>query len=258
MATPASTAPAAQRNPRRRGLGGAVAGAVVGAALTATASTQTWLTASGTASAPGGRVSGSTVAPLVLATGLVGLAAAGAVLATAGVLRRILGVLVTVLAAGALASAGAVLARPAASYRGSGVAGVGEVGSAVSRTAWPFLSVLGLLLLAGVGVATAVAGGTWPGLGRRYQAPRAGGPPERGTGPGADWDDLDAGRDPTLIDPAPDPAHNPEPVGEDGARPRATGGVASSEPNGDPGGDTVVAGSPVTAARDSAPPTGTE
>jgi uncharacterized membrane protein (TIGR02234 family) len=183
----------------RHGLATAVLGALAGSALPATAAAQPWLTGAATASAPGGRVSGSTAAPLVLATGLVGLAGAGALLATGGVLRRLLGVLLALLGAAATASATLVVARPAATYRTAAVPGVDTARHAITLTAWPFLAVVGLLLVTAAAVLTAVAGRGWPTLGRRYE--RAGSRSRgraRRPGPGADWDDLDAGRDPTI------------------------------------------------------------
>lgn len=152
--------------------------------------------------------------PWLPALALVGLAGAGAVLATRGTPRRLIG--------GLLAVVGVVLA-------GSGLAvliGVlplaGSASAATSTPAgWPALAVLGAALLLAGGAVTAVRSAGWPAMGARYERPatatRRDGPAEpTGTAAVADtvgssgtagrrstldaWSALDRGEDPTADD----------------------------------------------------------
>ena len=143
--------------------------------------------------------------PWLPALGWVGLAGAGALVATRGAARRVVG--------GLLGLAGAGLA-----VAGGGVA-LGLAGTGADRAAggWPALAGLAGLLVAGAG-AVAVAGGRrWPAMGARYQ--RAGRSARRGSGGGPPgtgsedrpsapeaaagsrpellWEALDRGEDPT-------------------------------------------------------------
>lgn len=222
-----------RRGVRSPGLGAAVLSLAAGAGLAAVAAGQGWLHArvAGSVGAPvggsrlataagvaGATVAGSVAVPLALAAGLVGLAGAGALLAVAGRARRLLGMLLALAAAGAVVATVAAVARPGATY----AAARPEIGpvSGAEVTAWPFVALLGLLLMAAAGVLTATAGGTWPALGRRYErSPGPGGrraPRASPTGPAADWDDLDAGLDPT-VDRAPAPGRVPRGPRADGA-----------------------------------------
>ncbi|MFV2022112.1 Trp biosynthesis-associated membrane protein [Micromonospora sp. LOL_023] len=102
--------------------------------------------------------------PWLPALALVGLAGAGAVLATRGTPRRLVG--------GLLAVVGMVLA-------GSGLAVLTGVlplaGSATAATStpagWPALAVLAAALLLAGGAVTAVRSGGWPAMGARYERP---------------------------------------------------------------------------------------
>jgi hypothetical protein len=105
---------------------------------------------------------------LLPALALVGLAGAGALVATKGRARRWLGVLLLL--------------------NGAGVAAGGAVGLA-DATGWPLACVAGGVLLAAGGAFAAVRGARWPSLGTRY---------ERAPVATSDWDALDRGEDPTL------------------------------------------------------------
>lgn len=142
---------------------------------------------------------GRSLAPLVAALGLVGLAGAVAILATRGVGRLVTGALL------ALAGFGVVVTtvhvgldlpaamRPAAA-RISGVPSAGAEG--IRMTAWSLISGIGGALLCGAGVLTALRGRRWAVLSGRYEAADA----DRTVvldEPHEVWDALDRGQDPT-------------------------------------------------------------
>jgi hypothetical protein len=126
---------------------------------------------------------------------VVGHAGTGAVLATRGRIRSLVGALLVLVGLG-VAAGGAygALAVP----RGP-----------VSPVA-PVLCLVGGLVAAAGGLLTAVRGQRWPGLGARYESPRRAGavaPADaRSADPGrvegrsttAAWDALDRGEDPTV------------------------------------------------------------
>ncbi|SCL23779.1 Trp biosynthesis-associated membrane protein [Micromonospora inyonensis] len=140
--------------------------------------------------------SGAALLPWLPALAVVALAGAGAVLATRGGLRRLVGLLILVLGAAVAAGGGYALA--------AGFAGD------VSRQ-WPALCLLGGLLAAVGGAWTARRGSAWPAMGARYERPARGGAttadgpaapgavvPTRGRGTTDAWDALDRGEDPTV------------------------------------------------------------
>jgi hypothetical protein len=116
---------------------------------------------------------GSDLVPGLSALALVGLAGAGALLATRGWARRAVGVLVLLV-------------------------GLGLVALPFDRvfdasTAWPALTAAGGLLVLAGGVAAALRGHRWPGMGARYErAPKSAG------GTTDAWNALDRGEDPTV------------------------------------------------------------
>jgi uncharacterized membrane protein (TIGR02234 family) len=138
---------------------------------------------------------GAQILPLLPALALVGLAGAGALLATRGRARRIVGVLLVGVGAGIVV--GAVAGR------------VGlDAGAADRRgVVWPVACVLGGALVALGGWWAIRHGHRWPSLGARYErrptgsaGDRGGGQP-RAAGPvdtRSAWDALDRGDDPTL------------------------------------------------------------
>ncbi|WP_369077182.1 Trp biosynthesis-associated membrane protein [Symbioplanes lichenis] len=132
---------------------------------------------------------GTDTAPLVLALALVALAGAGALFATKGVVRRVLGVLI------AVAGVGVVVATIA----GRAGLDIGEAGA--GATAWPVVCVAGGLLVVLGGWWTVRHGHEWPGMGARYErtvtAPVA--TDDTGTVDARSaWDALDRGDDPTA------------------------------------------------------------
>jgi hypothetical protein len=119
---------------------------------------------------------GIALLPWLSALGLVALAGAGALLATRGLVRAVVGVLLML---SGLGLAGGALARL--------VAG--------ASPGWPLLTALGGLVVAGSGVLAVARGRDWPGMGARYDRPAhtSGAPRSEAQ----IWDALDRGEDPT-------------------------------------------------------------
>ncbi|SCL15899.1 trp region conserved hypothetical membrane protein [Micromonospora nigra] len=186
----------------RRELTYAVLLCLAGAGLALWAATRTWAVELSARPAPLPPVrdtsTGAALVPWLPALAVVALAGGGAVLATRGRLRQVLGGLLALL--GLAVAAGGVQGL---------VAGFdGEV----SRQ-WPALCLVGGLLTAGGGLLTGWRGGRWPAMGARYERParpgqvttRPGGPaapqpagPIEGRGTTQAWDALDRGEDPTV------------------------------------------------------------
>jgi uncharacterized membrane protein (TIGR02234 family) len=187
-------------------------------------------------------VSGTDLVPLAEALALAALAGLIAVIATRGVARRAVGVLLAVLGAGAgaavlttvsgatvvsvaegkVASPASAALSGAAGSTTSGASGGGALvlsnstGHAImSGTPWQAAVIIGGLLIFAAGLATALRGQDWPVMSARYDAPGArGAAAGGGTGQGraarpADaasmWESLNGGEDPTEDGPA-DPA----------------------------------------------------
>ncbi|MBQ0903316.1 Trp biosynthesis-associated membrane protein [Micromonospora sp. U21] len=182
----------------RRRLTYAVLLCLAGAGLALWASTRSWSVELTVRPAPLPPVrdarSGAALLPWLPALALVTLAGGGAVLATRGRLRRLLGVLLGLLGLAVAA--------------GGGYGLVTDIDGVVSRQ-WPALCLLGGLLAAAGGGWTALRGGGWPAMGARYERPALtsppSAPPEAGpAGPMAGrrtteaWDALDRGEDPTT------------------------------------------------------------
>jgi hypothetical protein len=156
--------------------------------------------------------------PLLIGLALVALAGAGALLATRGLIRRILGGLLAVVGVGVILQAT------------TGRIGLDVGRAGVGATTWPIVCVLGGLMIVAGGVAAAVQGHRWPTMGARYERrtlpplstePRDGSSPPAATGSAAAaaspattsedrhaeptavdtravWDALDRGDDPTA------------------------------------------------------------
>ncbi|HEX5541683.1 MAG TPA: Trp biosynthesis-associated membrane protein [Micromonospora sp.] len=133
---------------------------------------------------------GGDLLPWLPPLALAGLAGAGAVVATRGAARRLIGVLLLLV--------------------GLALVGGGAYGVTLpdrTNLAWPVLCALGGLLTAGGGARTALRGHHWPGMGARYErrperdAAAATGTTATGRAEGLAmtdaWDALDRGEDPT-------------------------------------------------------------
>jgi uncharacterized membrane protein (TIGR02234 family) len=181
----------------RRSYAWTLAACLAGAALSAYAVTRTWslqLTPRTGMSDLRTARTGADAEPWVIGLALVALAGAGALLATRGVARRVLGVLLAL--AGAGVAAGAVIGRLSVS---PGKAGAGA-------DVWPIACVLGGLIIVAGGVTAARLGHRWPTMSARYdrkpvapaQVRRSSPDPELAPADHrAAWDAIDRGDDPT-------------------------------------------------------------
>lgn len=192
-------------------------------------------------------VSGGTLVPLAGALALAALAGLVAVIATRGVLRRAVGVLLALFGAGtgaaimtsvtsatvlsvaaskvaspgAAAVSGAVGSTTSGAATGSGFVVSGSVGQAVMTGApWHIAVVIGALLIFAAGLATALRGPDWPVMSARYDAPGSqdARKPRAGAQDSATmWESLNGGEDPTQ-DPAGEPAGGQEAASAQDAR----------------------------------------
>lgn len=179
----ATGAAGAPRSPRTLGL--VCAGLVAAAAALWGASQAVWYRVT-TAVAGGGRqvadVTGADALPALGGVALLALAGVAGVVATGGLLRRAVGVLLVL--AGAAVAVGAV----------TSAVPPGDVPTSTTPAWW--LAVLGGALPVVVGAVVLVRERRLPRLGARYAAPGARPAP---TDPDrAAWQELDAGRDPTA------------------------------------------------------------
>lgn len=192
----------------RRTLGLMLLLTALGAVLVLTAVARTW--AEGVVNGTGGgrleiSVTGSTVSGLPGGLALVALAAAVAVFAVRGVGRPVVGGLLLLAGLGAAgasaAGSGDSTALDGAAAQKLALAGVhaGQVG----HTAWPWVALVGSLLLVAAGLLAVRYGRGWPAMGSRYEAPTrktpARNPATGATGTPSDlWQALDRGEDPTA------------------------------------------------------------
>lgn len=144
------------------------------------------------------RVGGSSAAPVVTAGALVGAAAVIALLTAGRVPRSIASVLAAL--AGVLAIYGTlrVITDPEGAIRDHAAGSTGHTGDAVAHgalTFWPWVGVLGAVLLILTGVLGFLGGRRWSGLSSRYDAPAS------RTRTVSAWDRLSEGEDPTTDDP---------------------------------------------------------
>jgi hypothetical protein len=194
-------------NNDRRQLAYAVLSCLAGAGLAVLSTTRTWAVEVTVRPAPLPSIrvvhTGGDLLPWLPALAMVGLAGAGAVLATRSVGRRLVG---------------GVLLLVGLGVAGGGAYGVLRLARGDASAAWPVLCAVGGLLAAAGGALTAARGQTWPAMGARYERRAAPGPgtslgaagvaghPEAA---GADdrvdsrrtaaaWDALDRGEDPTV------------------------------------------------------------
>jgi uncharacterized membrane protein (TIGR02234 family) len=145
-------------------------------------------------------VTGRDLLPLAPAVGILGLAAVVAIPATRRTGRRIVGV---VLALAGLATAVATfrlaldLHAEVTDWVERSIAG-GSVSEATANTGLAVLTGAGALLITAVGVAVAIRGPQWPGMGRRYEREPRPAETSRPESSRETWDALDRGDDPTA------------------------------------------------------------
>jgi uncharacterized membrane protein (TIGR02234 family) len=156
-------------------------------------------------------LTGSQVAPWLGGTALLALAGVAGVVATGGVLRRLVGVLLGLAGIGVfLFGIRAILLDPYATDASAASLPEPPPGVSVDElryqptdvTGAPLLAIAGAVVLLAVGVLVVVRERRLPRLGARYAAPgerRVERDPDR-----AAWQELDEGRDPT-VDPPDEP-----------------------------------------------------
>lgn len=188
----------APANPSRRTFGVMLLLTVLSAVLVLTAVGRTW--AEGRAGTLDVSVSGGKISELPGGLALVGLAAAVAVFAVRGVGRLAVGALTLLaglgVAAASVAGAGDTAALDAEAARK--LALTGSAATEVAHSAWPWVALVGGLLLALAGLLTLRYGRGWPAMGSRYEAPTRKAPAKADT-PGDLWKALDRGEDPTAV-----------------------------------------------------------
>lgn len=143
-------------------------------------------------------VTGTSAAPAVLATALVAAAGVIASLTTARVARVVAAVVAALAALLAIGATIVVIKDPAAAVRdraGSLTGHTGGVSVSAHLSAWPWVSMLGAVLLLCTGVLAVLGARRWSGLSASYDAPAG---TKRKTV--SDWDRLSQGEDPTDDD----------------------------------------------------------
>ncbi|GAA2227631.1 TIGR02234 family membrane protein [Streptomyces indiaensis] len=202
---PRSQAPGPARA-GRLSLAVALLSGALGAAVALLATRQQW--SQGTATVAGGAfpltAKGSDVTGVPAALAIVGLAALVAVFAVRRAGRLVVAALLALSGAGIVvaallgASDSAALDEQAAQASGDTSASV----DALSHTAWPYIAVVGGVLILLAGLLALRFGRLWPGMSGRYE--RSGAPQPRRRAPAVDpdrpedlWKALDRGEDPT-------------------------------------------------------------
>lgn len=188
----------------RREMTAAIVVCAAGAGLVLIAVGQTW--ARFTVTEPSlptlsGAPHGRAIVPLVPALALVGLAGVAAIVATrrrgrwlAGLMLVAAGVGVVVASARALADMSGHVRSLAASLAGRSEA----VPQAVRTTPWPWLALVGGVLLAVAGVLVVLRGRSWPVMGGRYDTGGRSRPVREQDPLVAMWESFDNGQDPTA------------------------------------------------------------
>lgn len=185
----------------------AIALDVVGAGVALLVSLRAWqtVTTARTGRAPDVLdLNGRTVDSASTAIALVALAGVVAVLATRGVLRRVVGGLVAVAGAGliwrgalALSAVSAARARSLVASHHQTVSTSGTVPSVAVHSAWPVLSSLCGVLVLGSGVLIAWRGHRWQVMSARYEATPEAAAEDQARAAATMWRALDEGDDPT-------------------------------------------------------------
>jgi uncharacterized membrane protein (TIGR02234 family) len=184
---------------RRRSPAGAVIGCAVGGLVIVLASGRRWAHATLHNVAGQGSASlsatGHVVAPSLPAIGIALLALAAAILASKRLLRRIVGVIIALLAGTAVYVAIAARGHASSALKSREV---GAQGLAVHASAngWWLVAALGGVIAFLAGVVTVWRAGEWSAMGAKYDAPSAPRPTQDPTV--VAWDALDRGEDPTA------------------------------------------------------------
>ncbi|MGV9263572.1 TIGR02234 family membrane protein [Kitasatospora sp. NPDC003701] len=188
----------------RRTLGLMLLTTLLGAVLVLTAVGRVWADGKVAGSAAGTlevSATGSRISELPGGLALVALAAALAVFAVRGAGRVAVGVLTLLAGLGAAATAAAGAGDSAAldSEAARKLALSGTTATEVAHTGWPWVALLGGLLLALAGLLVVRYGRSWPAMGSRYDAPTRTAPAKAPETPADLWKALDRGEDPTAV-----------------------------------------------------------
>lgn len=184
----------------RRWYGPTVLGLLLAGGLAFVGAGRPWVrTVIGDGEGPGGsfELTGSDIAPAAGALGLVAMAAALAVLAAGGWFRRVIGVLVVLVA---VAGGWSTFADPDDAVDRTVAESVAfSTGDSVvtDGTIWPWVTLTAFVLAGLLGLLVARYGAAWPTMSRRYEAPSAPVEPDPDQWGADAWKALDHGIDPT-------------------------------------------------------------
>ncbi len=169
---------------------------LVGSALVLLAVSRSWIVHSYGGEAPlpprAFRVDGARLVPGSRALALVGLAGVAAVLATRRTGRVAVGVVQGLAGAGIAALVLRALVDPDAAVNRAGPFVDVTVAPGQQLGAWPYVALLGALLITVAGLLVVVRGRSWVVMSSRYDAPQ-----QQPRGDASLWDALDRGEDPT-------------------------------------------------------------
>ena len=154
----------------------ALTGLAGGGALALAVAQATWVVARRSDAGFDTSFAGRAIAGGLVACTLVAMAGAVAVLASRGLVRRAVGVLLAGVGAVVVWSAAAVLLGPAGAVRGPLAAVTGGASAAAPHVVslawwWCLLAVGGGLVVLAAGVVTALRGSRWPVMAARYDGP---------------------------------------------------------------------------------------
>ena len=181
--------------------------ALLGAGLVLLAATRTWATVEAVGALPGLSdlaVPGRHLAPgaipiaLAVAAGAIVLATSGRTVRFAVAAGLLVGAVVVVVNGvdGALDRTRTTATAVRDSLKVSG-AGFAAGSTPVDVTIWPWVAVLGGVLIGLAGLLTLVGGRSWAGPTRRYEREKAAAPVSAEPNPAGTWDALSRGEDPT-------------------------------------------------------------
>jgi uncharacterized membrane protein (TIGR02234 family) len=169
---------------------------LLGSALVLLAVSRSWVSFQSAATAPlpakSFHVDGSQLAPGTRALALVALAGVAAIAATRAFGRLFVGVLVLLAGLAVVGILLRALLDPDAAMGRAGPFVDFHVSSGADLGGWPYVALLGGLLISAGGLLVVVRGRSWAAMSARYDAPTA-----KPRGEASLWDALDRGEDPT-------------------------------------------------------------
>lgn len=160
------------------------------------------------------QVTGRTVDAAPTALALVALAGAVAVIATRGVVRRVVGAVIALAGVGvvwrvalAMSAVGRSRARDLVRAKHPSAASTTSVPQVTVHVGWAVISIMCAVLVIASGALIAAYGGRWTNMSLRYESPAVQADPDavatrRARADAALWTALDRGDDPTERDPS--------------------------------------------------------